>query len=336
VSIGWAVIGTGRVAAHTARAIGDADGAHAVAVLSRDADRGRSFAARHRIPVVRTSLTELVADADVDVVYVASPNGLHRDHTVAAARAGKHVLCEKPMSTDVEACRTMVEACRRHAVELGLAFQYRQHRATAAMRELAVSGRLGSVVLADAAVCVPPLATPGWYADPSLAEGGVLPMSGVHRIDLLRFVLGSEVSEVSAFTGPQVPSRPYEEAVAAVLRFDSGTIATVRCAMNLPHGSDPVALHGTAGSAEAVRTTSQWWGGDGGQLVVRLDGGTETRAYEKEDLYRRQVESFGARLRGERSAVATGLDGLRAAEVTAAIYRASSRGATVPVERTGG
>lgn len=329
----WAFIGTGRVSRQMAEAVGRAHGARLHGVLSRRPGTAGAFARDHGAAVTYSSLDAMLADPEVDIVYVASPNGLHREHVVAASAAGKHVLCEKPMANDPGDCLAMIDACSRAGVRLGIGFQYRQHPAHRRVRELVARGGLGRVVFADAAVHVPQLTTPGWYDDPSLAGGGVLPMAGVHRIDLLRFVLGSEVLEVSAFLGARDAHRPYEDVVAALLRFDGGAVATVRFALDAASPGDGVAVSGERGWASAARTTSQWWGTDGGELAWSADDGTGAEGFAMQDLYAAQVASFMAAVDGVGAFEAEGVDGLRAAEVTAALRASAESGSVVRVER---
>ncbi|HEX2773752.1 MAG TPA: Gfo/Idh/MocA family oxidoreductase, partial [Micromonosporaceae bacterium] len=125
----WAFIGTGRVSRQMAEAVGRADGARLHGVLSRRPETAGAFARAHGAATTYASLEAMLADPEVDVVYVASPNGLHREHVVAAAEAGKHVLCEKPMANDPGDCLAMIAACSRAGVRLGIGFQYRQHPA---------------------------------------------------------------------------------------------------------------------------------------------------------------------------------------------------------------
>jgi 1,5-anhydro-D-fructose reductase (1,5-anhydro-D-mannitol-forming) len=333
VTLRWAFIGTGRVSRQMAAAVSAAPTGELHSVVSRDPSTGERFAQEHGAFRSHASVGEMVADPDVDIVYVASPNGLHREHVVAAADAGKHVLCEKPMANDRQACLEMIAACRRSGVELGIGFQYRHHPAHRAVRSMVLAGELGTPVLADAAVHVPPMPTPDWYSDQSLAGGGVLPMSGVHRLDLLRFVLGSEVSDVSAFVASRDAGRLYEDTVAAVLRFESGVLATVRFALGAVSAGDGVGVHGTRGWATTTRTTSQWWGGDGGALNASADGTVSDTPFPSTDLYLAQVESFADAVSGTSSFPAGGVDGLRAVEVTAALIESAKTGVGVRVER---
>ncbi|MCJ7791022.1 MAG: Gfo/Idh/MocA family oxidoreductase, partial [Dehalococcoidia bacterium] len=211
MTIGWAVVGTGRMTKWMVPAIKDANDSKLVAVLSRDKDRAAAFAEEHGIERAYDSLDELLRDSKVDVVYIASPNGLHAIQTIKAAEAGKHVLCEKPMAPTMEECHAMIEACLRYGVKLGLGFQFRHYPAQRKAREVVASGELGRLVLAKAQVELPSVPMPDWYYEPGMAGGGVINLVGVHRIDLLRFILGCEVREVSAFIGEQTSERPFEE-----------------------------------------------------------------------------------------------------------------------------
>lgn len=330
----WAMIGTGRVNQQMARAMNDTDDVLLHGVLSRDVDTAHNFAAEYQIPRTYHSLDSLLSDTEVDVVYVASPNGLHREQVLAIAQAGKHILCEKPMANDIQSCQEMISACRANGVEIGIAFQYRQHKAHREIRELVSTGKLGNVVFADAAVHIPPLATPSWYSNPGIAGGGVLPMSGVHRIDLLRYVLGAEVEEVVAFIDSRLPGKTYEDTVAALLRFDNGTVATVRFALEARSGGEGISLHGSAGWAVADRTTSQWWGDDGGELSFSNGDTTSNKVFARDDLYLAQVEEFTAALNGGARFSASAVDGLRAAEITAALFESGRDRKTVRVKRS--
>jgi predicted dehydrogenase len=164
----------------------------------------------------------------VQVVYVITPNALHRQHVVAAAKAGKHVLCEKPMATSSADCRAMVEACRAANVKLMIAYrmQYQPH-AREAIR-LARTGALGSVTLMDMINNQNQGDPAQWRQSKALAGGGSLPDVGLYCLNTARAVLGEEPIEVSAqIWSPPGDSRfrEVEDNVAFMLRFPSGAIA---------------------------------------------------------------------------------------------------------------
>ena len=163
MTIGWAMIGTGRVHRWMAPAIKAAEDTRLLGVLSRDKTRAEVFAEKQGIPMAYDSLNKLLDNPEINVVYIASPNGLHAEQTIKAAEAGKHVLCEKPMAPTTAECRSMIEACQKQGVKLGIALQFRQHPAHLKMREIVASGELGQMVFANAQLEIPPIPTPRWY-----------------------------------------------------------------------------------------------------------------------------------------------------------------------------
>jgi 1,5-anhydro-D-fructose reductase (1,5-anhydro-D-mannitol-forming) len=239
------------------------------------------------------------------------------------------------MANDLAGCREMAEACQGAGVQLGIGFQYRQHPAHIDIRASIREGRIGTPLVADASICLPPMVVPQWYDDQGMAAGGVVPMSGIHRLDLLAFVLDQEVRMVAATTRARGDLDGYEEVACAVLEFDRGVTSTVRFAMNAPHGGDGLAIHGTEGSIRATGTTTQWWGGGGGEVVVTSSVGTHTSSYAAVDLYQRQVDGFLAMLRGDDSTVARAADGAAAVSVAHAIRESGRTRRHVSVTPTG-
>ena len=333
--VGWGVVGTGRVATQMATSLRASSAARAVTVLSRDGRRGELFAAQHGVEAACTSMEELLADDRVEVVYVASPNGAHVDHVVSAARAGKHVLCEKPMANDLDGCRQMAQACAAAGVHLALGFQYRMHPAHVAMRSLIRRGAIGTPMVADSSICLPAMEVPRWYDDQDLAGGGVIPMSGVHRLDLLAFLLDRSPLLVAAVTHSRLGVSRFEDVAAAVVQFEADLLATVRFSMDTPHGGDGLVIHGTEGSVRATGTTTQWWGGGGGEVTRTSAAGSHTAHYDSTDLYEHEVAAFHALLRGEQTTLADAADGAGAVAVAWAIYESARTGRHVGVPSTG-
>jgi predicted dehydrogenase len=129
--------------------------AEVLAVAARDLERARRFAARHKIPTPYGSYGRLLADPNVDAVYIAVPNGLHGRWTKAALEAGKHVLCEKPFTANAEEAASVAEAGRRSGLVVMEAFHYRYHALTARMLQLLNSGELGNITKMEAWFCFP-------------------------------------------------------------------------------------------------------------------------------------------------------------------------------------
>ena len=141
--IRWGILGTARIATKVCRAMHRAEGARVVAVASRAAARAAAWAEEHGVERSHGSYEELLRDDRIDAVYIPLPPSLHAEWTLAAAEAGKHVLCEKPLAADVHEVERMVAACRRAGVQLMDGVMWKHHARTAAMRGHIERGELG-------------------------------------------------------------------------------------------------------------------------------------------------------------------------------------------------
>ena len=145
-------------------------------------------------PAPSTTYAKMLADPAVGAVYIATPNALHAEQVIAAARAGKHVLCDKPLAVSVADAQRCVAECRSAGVRLGITFQTRQHDGMAEAAALVRDGAIGRVVAAEAQMGTGGRLPQGWRTDPALAGLGTLNNVGVHALDILRYLLGSEVA----------------------------------------------------------------------------------------------------------------------------------------------
>ena len=333
MAIGWAMIGTGRVHESMVPALKEARDTKLVAVCSRDKARAVAFAKEHGIERAYDSLDELVHDPEVNVVYVASPNALHAEQTIKAAEAKKHVFCEKPMALTLKECHLMIEACQKNGVKLGLGVMYRQHPAHIKAHQFVASGDLGQLILVKAQIeLMWRVQQPRWYFEPGMSGGGIVYMAGVHRIDLLRFILGCEISEVSALIGEQPPERPYEETAMAMAKFDNGACGMLNFYMNIPHGTTSLEVHGSKASLYLMDTTALWWGGGGGELLLKSSTGTVRYQYEKTNLYKDEVEDFNRCILEGGQPAGAGIDGLRSAEVCIAMFDSGRQGKVIRLQ----
>lgn len=212
------------------------------------------------------SLEALVTDREVDAVYVAAPNDRHLEITEAAARAGRHVLCEKPMADSLADARRMVAACRE--VRYATAFDQRHHPAHVALRERV--GALGTVTAARIVYGCwvgPDWAADNWRADPARAGGGALVDLAPHGLDLLRVLLGAELEEVVALKQHRVHPYPVEDGAMLAARYAGDVLASLHVAYNHPEDLPRrrLELIGTAGMAVATDTMGQ---DPGGRLTV--------------------------------------------------------------------
>ncbi len=185
------VLGAARIApAALIRPARVLDGVQVAAIAARDRNRAGTFAAKHGIATVHDSYDALLADPAIDAIYNPLPNGLHGRWTIAALRAGKHVLCEKPFTANADEAESVAEVARATGPVVMEAFHYRYHGLTARMLDILASGELGDVRHLDTWLCFPlPVADIRWQLD---LAGGALMDAGCYAVHLLRTLAGAE------------------------------------------------------------------------------------------------------------------------------------------------
>jgi 1,5-anhydro-D-fructose reductase (1,5-anhydro-D-mannitol-forming) len=343
MAFGWGIISTGRHPdVKIAPAMTAAAGAEIVAAYSRDQARADAFAQSHAARAAYSKLGDLLGDSRVDGVFVCSPNALHAEHVIQAAQAGKHVLCEKPMATTVADAVRMVQACRRAGVKLGVAFNLRQHPAYIRAKEIVASGALGRVVVVQGQWAFgvrgrdgspPRTALNQWWDTPELIGGASTMMgTGVHVVDLMRFVLGQEVTEVTAVTDGQRADKPLEQIACLTLRFANGTLGQVTASRLLPDSRNDFRVYGILGRIEGHEAL---WEARTGRFEVVSETVNETADYPEALLpnYVAEIEDFQRAVAGGGEPAATGMDGLRVVEATLAMIESARTGRTVKLEQ---
>jgi len=226
-SLRWGILSTADIArSKVVPGIKTAQRCEVVAIASRDAARARVVADELGIPISHDSYEALLADPEVDAVYIPLPNHLHAEWTIAAARAGKHVLCEKPLALTAADAQRMIDVCRGEGVRLMEAFMYRLHPSWVAVGALVASGRIGRLTSVQS-----------WFSyfndDPTnirnnlAAGGGALYDIGCYSVNLSRMLFGVEPTGVEASI-TRDPSSGVDVLASAILEFATGT-ATFTC-----------------------------------------------------------------------------------------------------------
>ena len=337
MSLGWAILGTGRFAAQRiAPALGKAREGKAIAVVSRERERAEAFASEYSIRRAYDSLEAALSDPAINALWIATPNALHREAVELAARARKHVLCEKPLATTLGDARAMVVACRQAGVAFGTGFHLRHHPLHIETRSLVQQGRLGQVIAAQADWSLPPPSGGGppastWRRDTELSGGGIFTGTGVHALDLLRFVLDDEVETITALADSTPHQGAVENSALCLVRFRRGTLATVRCVRNAFAPANDLVLQGTTGTLR-VRNG----------LDEQARGAMEIQGAEADftgvpvgtDLYALQADGFAHAVSDGREPNASGIDGLRLVEATLALYESAASGRTITLEHS--
>ena len=271
--IRWGLIGCGWVARdYVAPALRAAPSAALVALCDPAVAALERIAAQTPDAATFTDLDAMLA-AEIDAVYVATPNHLHRAITEKAARAGKHVLCEKPMATTLEDARAMVEVCAANNVVYATAFDQRFHAAHEQLRALIAAGELGEITLARVhyACWTPPGWKPdsddgshdNWRVDPARAGGGALIDLAPHGLDLTQMLLDQPLVEVACLLQRRVFDYAVDDGATLIGRFQNDALLTMNVAYNCPDNFPRRTLEivGTRAMARARNTMGQTPGG---------------------------------------------------------------------------
>ena len=261
---------------------------------------------------------ELVADSEIQSVYVATPVDLHAAQTIAAAEAGKHVLCEKPMALDVRECSEMIDACRANDVRLGVAYYRHFYPVVARVKSVTASGEIGRPVLAqiNAFERFNPAADDPrhWFVEKARAGGGPMFDFGCHRIEVLMNVFGP-IRHVMSVVANTAFAREVEDTAAALFQFDSGPCATLTVTHATPETRDTFEVYGTEGSLHIQTLNS-------GELRIRTQAGERVESHPPDpNIHRPLIEDFTQAVLSHRLPKVTGEIGRTVAEIEERIYR---------------
>ena len=327
LAVRWGILSTARIGAAIVAGARETEAAEIVAVASRSAASAQAFAAAHGIPRAHGSYEALLTDPDVDAVYVPLPNGLHVDWSLKALRAGKHVLCEKPMDRRPERVGEAFDVAEAAGLVLSEAFMWRHSGQTARLRELLDAGAIGALRLVRASFSFPLAATSDVRLDPAL-DGGALMDVGCYCVSGVRLVAGGEPLSVSAeaVTGPA----GVDMRLAGVLRFPGDVLATIDC------GFDVAARHEleVAGGEGRILVADPWHGRAPRIVLERAGADPETIDVAPVNAYRAELEDMAAAIAGERPPRLGRADALAQARAIEALYRAAGEGRAVAVRAT--
>lgn len=326
----WGLVGASTIAREWVIGAIRATGGEIVSVMSSDAGRAQAYASENGIPQGTSDLGALLGSG-IDAVYISTTNELHRQQTLAAAAAGKHVLCEKPLDLSVAGAREMVAACTAAGVVMGTNHHLRNAGTHRAMRAAIAEGRIGKPLFARVfhAVYLPPHLQ-GWRIITPGAGAGVVMDITVHDADTLRFVLGEEPVEVTAMVQEGgMGAAGIEDGVMGTIRFQSGLLAQFHDAFTTRFAGTGFEVHGTEGSLVARDCMTQRPVGD---VMLRTAEGDEPLPVDRTNLYERALAAFHAAIRGEGHPAASGEDGVRSLALAAAVLDAARTGRSVTVE----
>jgi predicted dehydrogenase len=330
MEIGWAIVGCSDIVEQRgAAAICSQAQSRLVAVHSRNKERADAFATTFSADYGTADLGAALADERIRAVYIATEVDRHRELTVAAANAGKHVLVEKPMALDVQECRTMVGAAERAGVHLAVAYYVRFYERSRIMKQVIEEGHLGQVVRAvvrNVGYYNPSEDDPKYWRVTKRGGGNCLADVGSHRLDLLCYLLGRP----ALVTGlADRLSMDYEacDTETALVRYENGAHVIAMANANVPNAgacSTSIEIYGTKGSL-----LTDPWNSD----PIRVAGSDADFGAGKEPENRHfpMVDDFAGAIAEGRAPRFDGVDGMWATAIIAGAYDAARTGEAQPI-----
>ncbi len=341
--VGFAVLGLGRLALEEILpAFGAAKRARLVALISGTPDKAKLVASQHGVAPDAVygygDWAAIKANPAIEAVYIVTPNALHREGTLAAAQAGKHVLCEKPMATSSADCQAMIDACATAQRHLMIAYRCQYEPNNRAVQAMVRDRRYGAALLYDAVNTQNMAAPAQWRFDKALAGGGALPDIGLYCLNGARFLTGEEPVEVFGRTSatPGDPRfREVEEMVSFMLRFPSGLVANCAASYGL-HENRRLGI-GMPGAGIEFANAFAYAGQQ--VRVAHRDGDAESiddRRLPARNQFALELDHMAECIRTGRVPRTPGQEGLADQRIMEAIYRSAEIGQPVALSNVQG
>ena len=303
----WGVIAAGGIAdRRTIPGMMLADNAELIAVMEVNKDFAEKIRAKYNAKRAYDTVEALLADDEIDAVYIASPVNYHKAQAIAAAKAKKHILIEKPICATIEDGEEVIRICEQEGVKIAAGFMMRYHVYHQKMKEFIDSGKLGQVVSCRAQLtCWYPDMPGAWRQVKSESGGGALIDMGIHCIDLIQYITGSKAKTVAGMSGTKTFHYNVDDQSSTLMELENGAYAYVDANFNIPDAAAKcrMEIYGTRGSMLAEGTISQI---EAGTISVVL---TEESGYDAQqnrndvtpveinvefgNMYTKEIESFG-------------------------------------------
>jgi predicted dehydrogenase len=325
---GWCIVGLGRISmGHFMPGLTSSKTGKITALVSGHREKAEKQAAMYDVPSPSIysydNFDEIRQNKDIDGVYIALPNSMHAEYTIRAAKAGKHVLCEKPMATSIADCKAMIDACEKHHVKLMIAYRCQYNPLHLKAIQLIRSGQLGQVQIIEAAFGFD--IKPGeWRLNKKMAGGGPLMDVGIYCLNASRYLTGEEPTDIKANSSVIDHDGRFDEVEENdgwTLKFPSGILASCNTTYGA-NGANYFRVHGSKGTM-AMDPAFNY---DGMHLTARLaDGQTIDEPEEEHDPkdFTTQADYFAECVWNNREPKTDGQEGLRDITYMSAIYESA-------------
>ena len=334
--IGFGIVGLGLIGKVHAEAMQEIPGARLLAVCGRDAAKTGAFAARFGATAY-TDYAQFLAHSGLQVVNLCTPNGLHAEQGIAAARADKHVLVEKPIEITLAKADELIAACDAARVKLGVIFQSRFLPAVLRIKRALDEGRLGKLMLGDAYVKwyrAPEYYADSWHGTLALDGGGALINQAIHTVDLLRWLAGPVETAFALKAALRYPQIEGEDTLVASLRFANGALGVIQAATSAKPGfKRRLELSGERGTIILDGDAISTWVIDGEEAApsddAQITDGSANPAAISNEGHRRQIEDMLHAVLEDRAPLIDGREGRKSLEVVEALYRSANEARAV-------
>jgi glucose-fructose oxidoreductase len=326
-----AVVGVGHIAqVAMLPAFEHADGCEACALVSDDAEKAREVAKKYGIDRIASyeEYDQLLASGEIDAVYIALPNNLHCDYAVRAARAGVHVLCEKPMAVTSDECRQMIAAANEGGVKLMIAYRLHFEKSNLRAIDVVQSGQLGNVRVFTSTFTLP--VVEGNIRLKGELGGGTLYDIGIYCINAARYLFRDEPIEVVAasFNGGDPRFEGVDEATSVILRFPQDRVA----AFTASFGVEDVGYYTIAGGQGSLTSDHGYnYVGDIRHWLT-IDGKTSEKTFPSRDQFAPLLNELARCIREDQEPEPNGMEGLADVQIIQAAYRSAMERRPIPLE----
>ena len=328
--IGYCIVGLGRISMHHFMpAVKMSSNSRITALVSGHRDKAERMAAEYGVPSRSVysyeSYDEISKNPDIDAVYIALPNSMHAEYTIRAAKAGKHVLCEKPMATSADQSRAMIQACQSARRKLMIAYRCQYEPTHLRAAQLIREGKLGSIQSIESAFGFP-IAPNDWRLDKKLSGGGPLVDVGIYCLNASRYLTGAEPVELSGFSSVVDQDGRFaqvEETLSWTMKFPGGALANCTCT----YGSQMRGYFRVRGSRGTL-TMDPAFNYDKPHLSAQFDGG-ETLEFTSDESdpiqFLREADHMANCIAQNKEPRTPGQEGLRDMELIAQIYHSCEK-----------
>jgi predicted dehydrogenase len=344
MAYGFGIVGCGMISSFHAKAIADVRGARLAACFDTREAAAHQFATDNGCKAY-TKLDDLLADPNVDIVTVATPSGAHMEPAVSAARAGKHVIVEKPLEITLKRCDRIIAECKKAGVQLGAIFPSRFHDSSVKLKRAIDDGRFGRLTIGDAYVkwfrTQAYYDSGAWRGTWALDGGGALMNQAIHSVDLLTWLMGPVV-EIQAATATLAHVRiEVEDAAVATLKFANGALGVLEATTAAyPGYLKRIEIHGTDGSAVLEEEDLKAWDfakprKEDKAILEQMQkhkstgGGASDPTAIGHHGHALQFRDFVSAVHNHRVPAIDGREGRRSVEIILGVYKAAETGATV-------